>query len=553
MAAVEQEHAALENARLIAELRDREERLRRYNDALVRLARLTIHERGDLVHAARAIVEESARALDVERVSVWVYDAERTSIRCLDLFERAPHRHSAGIEITQRDNPAYFRALAEERTIAAEDARTDPRTRDFAAAYLEPLGICSMLDAPLRVGGRVVGVLCHEHVGRPRRWLPEEEIFAGALAGLMSLVLETERRGREQGMLQESEERFTRLADEAPIGIWLTDPDLKNTFNNRWRCELLGIPNAELLGDRWRAFVHPEDDAHEFARVWPDILARRPFRTQHRLRARDGTWRHMLNVANPRFASDGRFLGYIGAEFDITDRVEAQRALEEARRDLARGERLAAMGSLVSGVAHEIRTPLAYIANNATLLRRHVPPDAHPQLEAILEGVDRVNALVSDLRRFTREASGPRAPARLDELAAAAARFYEATHRGGVRLVTELGETPPVPLDVNRVQQVILNLLENAAEASARGGLVRLQTRALPDGSAELRVRDEGAGIPPEVQALMFEPFFTTKAEGTGLGLSIVRRIVEAHRGRIVCESEAGRGSTFIVSFPAAP
>ena len=543
--------ASVENARLLRELREREERLRAQNAALLRLAKLPPRAAEDLAGAARAITEESARTLRVERVSVWLYDEARSAIRCLDLFESTPGRHGEGLELLKRDFPAYFEALATERAIAAEDARADPRTREFTKTYLEPLGITSMLDAPLRAGDRLVGVLCHEHVGPARRWRPEEELFAGALADLLSLAIEAQGRGRAVGMLRESEERFTRMADDAPIGIWLTDAQAKNVWNNRWRMQLMGASQEDLLGDGWTRYVHPDDMAREFERVWPRVQRHEPFETMHRIRAAAGDWRHMLNVANPRFGAEGRFLGYIGAEFDITERVEAQRALAEARRDLARGERLAAMGSLVSGVAHEIRTPLAYIANSTALLKRHVPRDAQEHLAAIEEGVARVNALVNDLRRFTKVETGPLVPTRLDEVVANAARMWEATHRARAPLALRLTPTPLVPLDASRVQQVVLNLLENAAEASPPGAPIRLETRATPT-AAELVVADEGPGIAPEVQARMFEPFYTTKTEGTGLGLSIVRRIVETHQGRITCESALGKGSTFIVSFPLA-
>lgn len=530
----------------------RERRLRAQNDALVRLAKHTLHGESSLATAALAIVEESARTLDVERVSIWLYDEARTAIRCVELFERGPTRHSAGLELSEREYPAYFRALREERAIAAADARADPRTSEFAASYLVPLGIGAMLDAPLRVGGRVVGVLCHEHVGGPRDWLPEEMLFAGALADLVSLVVETEQRGRAMGLLAESEERFARLADDAPIGIWLTDERLQNVFNNRWRTRLLGCAQEKLLGDGWQRFVHPDDLATEFGHVAGALAAREPFQTQHRLRGADGTWRHVLNVANPRFGADGAFLGYLGAEFDITERVEAQRALAEARRELSRSEKLAAMGSLVSGVAHEIRTPLAYIANHSFLLRKHVTPEGEEHLAAIEEGVARVNALVGDLRRFVKTDVEPRLEVRLDELVGIAVRLFEATHRDQARLALRLEPTPAVRLEPSRIQQVVLNLVENAVEASPPGRSVRIETRVSAE-AAELVVTDEGSGIPQDVQARMWEPFYTTKEQGTGLGLSIVRRIVESHGGKISCQSAPGEGSTFIVSFPIDP
>src|SRR6185295_7685556 len=125
---------------------------------------------GDVEKTVRRVDEAAASTLDVERVSVWVLDAGRTKITCLDLFERTAAKHSAGVELFRKDFEAYFAALESERTIAAGDAHRDPRTSCFSAPYLKPLGIGSMLDVPIWVGEKMIGVICHEHVGAKRTW-----------------------------------------------------------------------------------------------------------------------------------------------------------------------------------------------------------------------------------------------------------------------------------------------------------------------------------------------------------------------------------------------
>ncbi|MFO0549096.1 MAG: GAF domain-containing protein [Polyangiaceae bacterium] len=142
------------------------------------------------VDAVRRLNEASAKAIEVARVSTWLLDRGGSKITCLDLFERASGRHSSGIELFERDYPSYFRALAHERTILATNALTDRRTSCFAKSYLTPLGIGAMLDAPIWVDGRMIGVICHEHVGGPRLWVPEEESFALVIAGLLATFME---------------------------------------------------------------------------------------------------------------------------------------------------------------------------------------------------------------------------------------------------------------------------------------------------------------------------------------------------------------------------
>ena len=164
--------------------------LRRHIEALRDLASQRRLFLADVPATARRVDETVAHALEVERVSVWFLDAPRTKIRCVDLFERGPARHSSGLELHAQDFAPYFEALAEARTIAAHDAQTDPRTSCFAKTYLAPLGITSMLDVPLWVGDEMIGVLCHEHVGARRQWSVDEENFAYLVSTFVSLALE---------------------------------------------------------------------------------------------------------------------------------------------------------------------------------------------------------------------------------------------------------------------------------------------------------------------------------------------------------------------------
>jgi GAF domain-containing protein len=145
---------------------------------------------GDVPKTARRVNEAAATTLGIERVSVWMLDAGRTKITCLDLFERTAAKHSSGVELFRKDFEAYFVALERERTIAAHDAHRDPRTSCFSASYLKPLGIESMLDVPIWVRGDMAGVVCHEHVGPARKWNQDEESFAYLMATILALSLE---------------------------------------------------------------------------------------------------------------------------------------------------------------------------------------------------------------------------------------------------------------------------------------------------------------------------------------------------------------------------
>ncbi len=178
---------------------------------LVRLAKNEALVSGDFPAAMRAITESASRALNVERVSIWFYDETRSLIRCADLFERSKNAHSNGVELLKRDFPDYFLALETERTIDANDAHADPRTREFSECYLRPCGIGAMLDAPIRIGGEMVGVVCHEHVGAVRTWSSGEMAFGGSMADLVSLGQEIrDRKLAEEALKREVSARATQ-------------------------------------------------------------------------------------------------------------------------------------------------------------------------------------------------------------------------------------------------------------------------------------------------------------------------------------------------------
>lgn len=244
-------------------------------------------------------------------------------------------------------------------------------------------------------------------------------------------------------------------------------------------------------------------------------------------------------------------------------RRTAEQALEAARQQIAMSEKLSALGTLVSGVAHEIRTPLTYVTNNLYLIRQRLERAARSQPDldglvgdvlehevAALEGVSRINRLVEDLRRFAVRESGGQVEADLRDVVAVGVDLFRATRRGRLEVRSALESIPDMRVDVGQIQQVVLNLLNNAAEAMPSGGVVTVATRAVP-GGGEIEVEDHGTGIAPEIQPKLFDPFFTTKPEGTGLGLSICQRIAEAHKGRIRYETRPGQGTIFVVFLPA--
>jgi hypothetical protein len=167
--------------------------LRRRNGLLIDLMSQRELFMSDLAKATARATEVASAGLDVARVSVWRLEpaAPRVmGLRCVDLFERAAGLHSSGAALRADAFPTYFHALESQRTIAAHDAHRDPRTACFSAPYLTPLGINSMLDVPIWTGGKMIGVVCNEHVGPSRTWSQDDEDFAYLMSALVALAIE---------------------------------------------------------------------------------------------------------------------------------------------------------------------------------------------------------------------------------------------------------------------------------------------------------------------------------------------------------------------------
>lgn len=216
---------------------------------LVRLARSKALAGNDRDAFLREVTETVAETVAVERCSVWTYTGEPATIRLLDLFERSARKHSAGVELAEAQYPAYFRSLSESRAIAAHDARRDPRTAEFSASYLTPLGISSMLDAPIHVAGEMFGVICLEHVGPRRRWTAGEQSFCASAADLLAIAVEGYERRRALEALGESEERYRALAENFPNGsVILFDRDLRFIVADGQGLQAVGLSKEQLEG-----------------------------------------------------------------------------------------------------------------------------------------------------------------------------------------------------------------------------------------------------------------------------------------------------------------
>jgi two-component system NtrC family sensor kinase len=248
---------------------------------------------------------------------------------------------------------------------------------------------------------------------------------------------------------------------------------------------------------------------------------------------------------------------------------EANRKLHETQAQLIQNEKMASLGQLVAGIAHEINNPLAFVVNNLFIVERGLdslgpeiePHLSEPSLRKLLkartrlgemrEGLDRVKELVLDLRTFSRVDEGQFKTVDVVETIDAVLLLFKHKMNGRIRVVKHYGPGHSLYCYAGRLHQVVMNLVSNAVDAIAGDGTLVITTSQTPEFSL-ISVRDTGAGIPEAIRSKIFDPFFTTKpvGQGTGLGLAISYGIVQEHGGSIEVKSEEGIGTEFIVKIP---
>ncbi|MBL8438703.1 MAG: PAS domain-containing sensor histidine kinase [Zoogloeaceae bacterium] len=411
----------------------------------------------------------------------------------------------------------------------------------------------------------------------------------GRARRVLGVMTDISDRKRAEWAVREIEGRFRRIADNAPVLIWMSSPAGHFSYVNKSWEEFTGESCSSAMGDGAYGAVHP-DDRDRVTFLPPSLAERKAFRTEFRLRRADGVYRWILSHGVPRFDGLGALVGYIGTCTDITDQKQAEADLRthrdrlsalvaEQTQDLLRAKEAAetaneAKSRFLANISHELRTPLHAILSNAKLgIRKGSQMNgerAKEYFDRIQTSGDRLLKLLNDLLDLSKLEAGRMVldcrPIDLGGLVREAAGEFEALYVSR-QLTLEVHEDPDAPfalVDPARAGQVVRNLLSNAAKFSPSGGVVRVEVNALASqqvkGKEErpavlLAVADQGPGIPDTELDSIFESFVQSSrtrsgAGGTGLGLSICREIVAAHGGRIWAANQEGGGARFQVSWP---
>ncbi len=581
-----------------------ERRFKMQNETILRLSKTALMADVEWGEALRQVTEAASEALDVERASVWLCDDDYVSIRSEDLYVRSSRSHERGSELRTTAFPAYFNALESERVIAADTAATDPRTFEFTDIYLKPLGIGSMLDAPIRYAGRLAGVVCLEHVGSPRHWTAEELAFATSLADILSMAMASLERRRAQQKIEMQYLIARTLAEAASVSeaapeilraisailqsdvaaLWVIDsqlkvlrcagmwsaPDLQVADMARATLTSLFTKGVGLPGRAWKkngpvwvpdvAFdanfpraAAAQKSSLQGAFAFPlsvgtEVLGVAEFFSRHSEKPSD----EILALATATGSHIGHFV----------KRLETEERLKRTAEELAASNKDLEQFAYVA--SHDLQEPLRKIMTFADRLSKQCwgVGDAEKEyLDRMQKAAMRMRTLIEDLLNYSRITSKEKSfeTTDLNQIVKEVLGDLEVKiQSAGARI--EVTPLPLVTANPAQMRQLFQNLVSNALKF-ARTDLqphVVIRAESLSSvvnaGRVRIAVEDNGIGFDEKYTDRIFKPFqrLHTKDEyeGTGIGLAVCQKIVDRHRGELTARSEPGKGATFFVDLP---
>ncbi len=358
-----------------------------------------------------------------------------------------------------------------------------------------------------------------------------------------------------KGLLQESETRFSALADASPVMIWMTDTDNRSYYFNKSWLDFTGKSLEQETGVAWQKGLHP-DDVKAFNAITDCIKRKEKYTYEYRLLRCDGNYRTVFEVGNPRFLPDGSFAGYMGSCMDITETKIVKNELANQTKELMRSNEELEQFAYVA--SHDLQEPLRMIISYVQILQKNIEQNNTTGLgefmNYVLDGTSRMQSLINDLLQFSRvnRKGSVFSLVDLNEILKIATLHLTARISENNATVT-YSDMPKVKGDTSQLIRLFQNLIDNAIKFKA------------PDRQPEIKIcveeraedfvfsiKDNGIGIEDKFYNRIFVIFqrlhTRNEYEGTGIGLAVCKKIVERHGGEIWVESKRNEGSSFFFS-----
>ena len=452
--------------------------------------------------------------------------------------------------------PWWMKKLHKGEVIQIEDVSKVPAEAKSEREVLERQQIKSLLVLPLTVGGELAGFVGFDNVIRTGTWGDDDLALLRVASEIMGNALE---RKKAEEALRQSEHSYRVLFESTLDGLIVMDIEtMKVVFGNQTAAKLYGYESmGDAIGINPLDFVH-SDDKEKVLEVIKKDLFEKGLRQVNEFRTMTGDGREMwISAIGTRTEYQGRPAILVSIR-DITEQKKVEGAKRRLEEQLQLSGRLAAIGELSAGVAHEINNPLAAIKGFSELLlaRYDLDEAVKSDVEAISKEAQRATKITQDLLSFARRHEPEKCFISINEALAKSLDLCACHMKANnIDMAVEFDpELPKTMADFFQMQQVFVNIIVNAeqamAEANGRGKLT-VKTQK-DDNLIRISFTDNGPGIAEGNLKMVFDPFFTTKevGKGTGLGLSICYGLVEAHGGRIYARSRAGQGTSFIVEIP---
>ena len=452
-------------------------------------------------------------------------------------------------------------AMYLKRPVAVTDVLTDPLWADHRE-LAKGCGLRACWSTPIISShGDVLGSFAM-YRQEPRGPNPEETRLIEAATQIASIAIE---RQQDHIRLREREARISLAAESADLAFWVLYPEQNFAWMSEKGRAMYGFDLQEpLTRESLVSRIHPDERAAVATAFQQARASQRTFEIQHRIIPPYGKPRWVMMRGRFLWDEHGNVLEIIGVTFDLTAQKQSDLELQAQREELAHLSRVVLIGEMTASLGHELNQPLAAIANNAAAARRFFDrgkidrPMLGQLLRDIAEASRRAGEVLKVIRGMARKGKSDRRLLNLNPVVADTLRLVHSDiliHETAV--VTEFdSHLPDVEADPVQIQQVLLNLIMNALDAVSLLPIAQrriiISTHRTEESSAEVSVRDFGAGLPPEGSEKVFDHFFSTKVEGMGMGLTIARSIIEAHAGTLTAEAAEGGGARFFFRLPAA-